>query len=52
VINLVLTFLLIGLITWPVQAIAAIVFMILAGIAANRGEYYRYPAFMAWPMIK
>jgi hypothetical protein len=52
VINFILIFLVIGFVTWPVQAIAAIVFMIMAGMAANRGEYYRYPAFMAWPMIK
>jgi uncharacterized Tic20 family protein len=52
VINFILVFLIIGFVTWPVQAIAAIVFMIMAGMAANRGEYYRYPAFMAWPMIK
>jgi hypothetical protein len=51
-VNFILIFLLIGLITWPIQAIAAIVFVIMAGMAANRGEYYRFPAFMAWPMIK
>lgn len=51
-VNVILIFLLIGLITFPVQIITWIVFAILAGLAANRGEYYRYPAFMAWPLIK
>ncbi len=27
----------------PVVAIAMIVFLVLAGLAANRGEWYRYP---------
>jgi uncharacterized protein len=26
--------------------------MIMAAVAANRGEWYRYPTFMAWPLIK
>ena len=51
-INFLLVFVVIGMITWPVQLIAAIVFLIIAGMAANRGEYHRYPAFMAWPVIK
>ncbi|MFC9974916.1 DUF4870 domain-containing protein [Spirillospora sp. NPDC127200] len=51
-INVVLMFVLIGLLTALVQAVATLVFIILAAVAANRGEWYRFPSFMAWPMIK
>ena len=33
----------IGLITWPIVGIVALVFGIIAAIAANKGEAYRYP---------
>src|SRR5262249_43800042 len=33
----------IGLILWPVIIILNIVYCILGGMAANRGEVYRYP---------
>ncbi len=39
----VLSFVLIGLLLYPILAIANIVFCILAGVAANKGESYRYP---------
>ncbi|WP_296137768.1 DUF4870 domain-containing protein [uncultured Tessaracoccus sp.] len=39
----VLSFVLIGLILLPLIGIAALVFGILAALAANRGERYRYP---------
>ncbi len=32
--------------------IAHLVFLILAAIAANRGEYYRVPTYIAIPMIR
>jgi uncharacterized Tic20 family protein len=51
-INIILMFVLIGFITFPLQYIAMIVFAIMAGVAANRGEYYKYPTFMAFPIIK
>ncbi|WP_231330970.1 DUF4870 domain-containing protein [Actinomadura graeca] len=51
IINLILLFVLIGFVTMIATAIASIVFLIMAGLAANRGEWYRYPSFMAWPMI-
>ena len=38
-----LIFVLIGLVLLPIVGVAAFVLMILAGIAANRGEEYRYP---------
>jgi uncharacterized Tic20 family protein len=33
----------IGFILLPVVGVVALIFTILAGIAANKGEYYRYP---------
>jgi uncharacterized Tic20 family protein len=42
-ISLALMFVLIGFVTFPVVAIAALVFSIIAAVAANRGENYRYP---------
>ncbi|MFI0444691.1 DUF4870 domain-containing protein [Actinomadura sp. 6N118] len=52
IINFVLIFVIIGIPLLIAQGIAQIVFLILAAVAANRGEYYRFPKFMAWPMIK
>jgi len=28
-----------------------IVFMVMAGVAANRGEWYRYPQWIAFPLV-
>lgn len=39
----VLSFVLIGLLLYPVLLIANIVLCIMGGIAANKGERYRYP---------
>ena len=41
--SVVLLFVLIGIILLPVVAIGGLVLMIMAGIAANRGDAYRYP---------
>ncbi|MBN1419659.1 MAG: DUF4870 domain-containing protein [Planctomycetes bacterium] len=38
-----LCFVLIGLILLPILWIGSLILMILAGLAAGRGEYYRYP---------
>jgi uncharacterized Tic20 family protein len=43
VIALVLSFVLIGLLLFPILWIGDIVFCIIAGIAANKGEDYKYP---------
>lgn len=43
VIAFVLSFVLIGLLLFPVLWIVNIVFCIIAGMANNRGEAYRYP---------
>ncbi|GAA1543472.1 hypothetical protein GCM10009678_27690 [Actinomadura kijaniata] len=51
-VNIILIFLLVGILTTAAQAIAMIVYLILAAVAGNRGEYYRFPAFMAWPMFR
>ncbi|MFJ2743235.1 DUF4870 domain-containing protein [Streptomyces sp. NPDC087440] len=32
--------------------VAVIVFMIMATVAANKGQPYQYPAFLAFPMVK
>jgi uncharacterized Tic20 family protein len=34
----------VGVVVMPVVWVFGIVFSIIAAIAANRGEYYRYPA--------
>ncbi|GLZ11051.1 hypothetical protein Acsp04_12860 [Actinomadura sp. NBRC 104425] len=52
VINIVLMFLIIGFFTFLAQFIAEIVLLIMAAVAGNRGEWYRFPSFMAWPMIR
>lgn len=43
IVAMVLSFLLIGFLLYPVILIGNIVFCILAGIKANNGENYRYP---------
>lgn len=43
VISGVLTFVVIGAFTWILVAIAGLVLAIMAGVAANKGENYRYP---------
>ncbi|MEP6649350.1 MAG: DUF4870 domain-containing protein [Lapillicoccus sp.] len=43
IISAVLAFVLIGFFTAAIIAIASIVLQILAAVAANRGEEYRYP---------
>lgn len=43
IVAIVLSFLLIGFLLYPVILIGNIVFCILAGIKANNGESYRYP---------
>lgn len=40
---IVLSFIAIGFLLYPVIWIANLVFCILAGVAANKGENYRYP---------
>lgn len=42
----------IGLLTMPAQFIVVLISVIMAGMAANRGEYYKYANFMALPIIK
>jgi len=42
-ISLVLMAILIGFVTFPIIGIAALVLSIIAGLAANKGEEYRYP---------
>jgi uncharacterized Tic20 family protein len=43
VISTVLTFVIIGLLGFFVLPVVSIIFSVIAGIAANRGETYRYP---------
>ncbi len=50
VVSCVLIFVIIGLVLIPIIAITALVFSILAAVAANKGEWYRYP--IAIPMLK
>jgi uncharacterized Tic20 family protein len=44
VVSAILSIVIIGFFLLIAVAIAALVFSILAAVAANRGEYYRYPA--------
>lgn len=43
IVSFALMFILIGFLTFPAIAIAALVFSIMAAMAANRGEEYTYP---------
>lgn len=43
VVAFVLTFVIIGFLLYPVLIIGNIIFCVLAGLAANKGEAYRYP---------
>lgn len=45
-----LAFIFIGIILAPILAILDLIFVILAGISANKGEHYRYP--FNWRIIK
>lgn len=42
-VSFILIFIIIGLLLLPIVAIGGLVLMIMAGIAANKGESYRYP---------
>lgn len=41
-----------GFLTIPIQFVVVLISVIMAGMAANRGEYYKYPNFMALPIFK
>jgi len=43
VVSFVLVFVIVGIILLPVLIVLGIVFPIIAAIAANKGEWYRYP---------
>jgi uncharacterized protein len=43
IVSSILIFVLVGLVLLPIVLVAAVVLMIMAAIAANRGEEYRYP---------
>lgn len=48
VVSSILIFAIVGLVLLPVVGIAAVVFVIIAAVAANRGEWYRYPLTPDW----
>lgn len=51
----VLSFVVIGIFTFfliPIYGIAVMIMLIMGGIAANKGEWYRYPEWLAWPIVK
>ncbi|WP_026127775.1 DUF4870 domain-containing protein [Nocardiopsis lucentensis] len=48
VVSWLLTIVLIGILTWVVVAVVCLVLGILGGVAANRGEWYRYPFNVNW----
>ncbi len=50
VVGSILAVILIGFLIWAAAGIAALVFCIMAGIAANKGEMYRYP--FNWRIVK
>ncbi len=43
ILGTILTTVIIGFCIYPIAAIAAIVFGIMAAVAANKGEWYKYP---------
>ena len=43
VVSWVLMFIFIGTLTWMAAGVCALIFGILAGMAASKGEWYRYP---------
>lgn len=50
-----LSFILIGVLFFLLlipYSITVLVYMIIAAIAANKGEWYKYPTWLAWPMVK
>lgn len=54
-VSCVLSFVVIGVFTFfliPLYGIAVIVLLIMGSIAANKGEWYKYPEWLAWPMVK
>ncbi|QBI53307.1 DUF4870 domain-containing protein [Streptomonospora litoralis] len=52
VISWVLMFVIIGLLTILVVFACAVIFAIIAAVAANKGEWYRYPKALAIPMLQ
>ena len=50
IVSFILFFVIIGFFLIAVVAIAGIVFPILAAVASNKGDWYRYP--LAIPMVK
>ena len=50
IVSVILFFVIIGFFLIAVVAIAGIVFPILAAVAANKGEWYRYP--LTIPLVK
>ena len=50
VVVVILSFVIIGFFLIPVLAIVGILFPILAAVASNKGDWYRYP--VAIPMLK
>ena len=54
-IGCVLSFVLIGIFVFFLlvpYGILVLVYMILAAVAANRGDWYKYPSWVAFPMIR
>ncbi len=50
VVGSILAVILIGFLIWAAAGLAALILCIMAGIAANRGEMYRYP--FNWRIVK
>lgn len=48
VVSWILTLVLIGFLLWLAIAVTGLVFGIIGGLAANRGEWYRYPFNVSW----
>lgn len=41
----------IGVLLFLPLAAVEIIFLVMAGVAANRGEWYRYPQWLAFPLV-
>ncbi|MDA8372188.1 MAG: DUF4870 domain-containing protein [Nocardiopsaceae bacterium] len=51
IVSWVLMFVFIGFLTWFAVIILALVYSIMGAVAANKGEWFRYPGWLAIPML-
>ncbi|MUL40191.1 DUF4870 domain-containing protein [Streptomonospora sp. PA3] len=52
IVSSILMIVIIGIFTLFAVLICSVIFAIMAGVAANKGEWYEYPKWLAFPMMK